>query len=62
VGLVSEGDLLLWALVVLPVPATVSLGMLARAFVAGGGGYWVVWGILLVALCVMWVLAYRVAG
>ena len=41
-------------LLVLPVFATVWLGLLARAFVDGGGNRWPLWLILLVATGVIW--------
>jgi hypothetical protein len=41
-------------LVVMPVFAAVWLGLLARAFVEGGGNRWPLWLVLLVATGVIW--------
>jgi hypothetical protein len=42
----SEARVVL-ALIVLPVVAVISLGLLARAFVDAGGGQWGVWLVVL---------------
>ena len=52
-----------WTLILLvcvPVLAVLCLGMVMRALADGGGSYWPVWLVLLVALCTVWVLAFRV--
>jgi hypothetical protein len=47
------------ALVGLPVLAIACLGMVMRAFVDGGGNRWAFWVGLLVAVCVVWFLVFR---
>ena len=54
----SEGWTLV-ALVGLPVLAIACLGMVMRAFVDGGGNRWAFWVGLLVAVCVVWFLVFR---
>jgi hypothetical protein len=51
----SEEDITFALLVGLPVVAAVSLGLLARALVAGLGGWaWLLWLVILVSSCVIW--------
>ena len=42
------------ALVLLPVLAVISVGILARACVDAGGNYWGMWLVVLVLTCGMW--------
>jgi hypothetical protein len=46
------------ALVVLPVVATLSIGVLARAFVDGGRNHWPVWLVVLALSCAAWLYVF----
>jgi hypothetical protein len=50
----SEEDITVAILVGLPLVAAVSLGLLARVFVDGGGWAWLLWLVILVSCCVVW--------
>jgi hypothetical protein len=50
----SEEDITFAILVGLPLVAVVSLGLLARTFVAGSGWAWLLWLVVLVSCCVVW--------
>jgi hypothetical protein len=58
-GMSSENWSLLLALIGLPVLAAVCLGMVARAFVEGGGNHWGIWLAFLGAICAVWVIVFR---
>ena len=53
----SSESVTIIALVVMPVLAALSMGMLVRALV-GGGRSWVVWLLVLVALCAIWLYVF----
>jgi hypothetical protein len=42
------------ALILLPVLAVISVGILARAFVDGGGSHWALWSLVLALTCGAW--------
>jgi uncharacterized membrane protein YhaH (DUF805 family) len=53
----SEARVIL-ALIVLPVVAVISLGLLARAFVDAGGGHWPLWLLVLALSGGVWLYVF----
>lgn len=46
------------ALVLLPVLAVISVGILARAYVDGGGNHWGMWLVVLALVCGAWLYVF----